>query len=82
MWLPKFTNLTLSWRRSPLYRNQCIDLKSKSMDWFLYEMNLNVMKELRNVRNTKTIYVIKPAGSVHIDTQYPGVFNSTDQRRW
>ena len=52
------------------------------MDWFLYEMNLNIMKELRNVRNTKTICVIKPAGSVHIDTQYPGVFNSTDQRRW
>ena len=30
-------NLTLSWRRPLPYRNQSIDLKSKSMDWFLYD---------------------------------------------
>ena len=29
--------LTLSWRRSSSYRNQSIDLQSKSMDWFLYD---------------------------------------------
>ena len=29
--------LTLSWRRSPLYRNQTNDLQSKSMDRFLYD---------------------------------------------
>ena len=29
--------LTLSWRRSLSYRNQSIDLQSKSMDWFLYD---------------------------------------------
>ena len=28
--------LTLSWRRPLSYRNQSIDLFSKSMDWFLY----------------------------------------------
>ena len=28
--------LTLSWRRSLSYRNQSIDLQSKSMDWILY----------------------------------------------
>ena len=28
--------LTLSWRRPLLYRNQSIDLRSKSLDWFLY----------------------------------------------
>ena len=28
---------TLSWRRPLAYRNQSIDLLSKSMDWFLYD---------------------------------------------
>ena len=32
--------LTLSWWRSISYRNQSIDLKSKSMDWFLYDIGL------------------------------------------
>ena len=32
-------HLTLSWRR-PLYRNQSIDLWSKSVDWFLYDNSL------------------------------------------
>ena len=42
--LKKFSNskdwdsshLTLSWRGPLSYRNQSIDLQSKSMDWFLY----------------------------------------------
>ena len=29
--------LTLSWRRPWSYRNQSIGLRSKSMDWFLYD---------------------------------------------
>ena len=29
--------LTFSWRRPLSYRNQSIDLGSKSMDWFLYD---------------------------------------------
>ena len=33
--------LTLSWRRSLWYRNQSIDLQSKSMDWFLYDNDLS-----------------------------------------
>ena len=32
--------LTLSWRKPILYRNQSIDLRSKSMDWFLYDIGL------------------------------------------
>ena len=32
--------LTLSWRRSLLYRNQSIDLQIKSMDWFLCDRDL------------------------------------------
>ena len=37
--------LTLSWRRPLSYRNQSIDLRSKSMDWFLY-VTASVMKGL------------------------------------
>ena len=32
--------LTLSWRRPLSYRNQSIDVPSKSMDWFLYDNGL------------------------------------------
>ena len=32
--------LALSWRRPLSYRNQSIDLRSKSMDWFLYDNGL------------------------------------------
>ena len=32
--------LTLWWQRSLSYRNQSIDLLSKSMDWFLYDRDL------------------------------------------
>ena len=33
-------HLTLSRRRPISYRNQSIDLRSKSMDWFLYDIGL------------------------------------------
>ena len=33
--------LTLSWRRSISYRNRFIDLQSKPMDWFLYDISLH-----------------------------------------
>ena len=32
--------LTLSWRRFLSYRDQSIDLRGKSMDWFLYDKDL------------------------------------------
>ena len=32
--------LTLSWRRPLSYRNQSINLRSKSMNWFLYDNGL------------------------------------------
>ena len=32
--------LTLSWRGPISYRNQSIDLRRKSMDWFLYDIGL------------------------------------------
>ena len=35
--LPTVIQLTLSWRRPLSYRNQSIDLFSKSMDWFLFD---------------------------------------------
>ena len=37
----KHPRLTLSWRRPLSYRNQFIDLQSKSMDWFLYDNGLS-----------------------------------------
>ena len=36
-YLQCWSSLTLSWRRPLSYRNQSIDLQSKSMDWFLME---------------------------------------------
>ena len=36
----RITVLTLSWRSPLSYRNQYIDLWSKSMDWFLYDNDL------------------------------------------
>ena len=39
-WLIHTFLLTLSWRRPLSYRNQSIDLQSKSMDWFLYDNGL------------------------------------------
>ena len=36
-----WNELTLQWRRSLSYRNQSIDLQSKSMDWFLYDRDLH-----------------------------------------
>ena len=33
--------LTLSWRRSPSYRNQSFDLHWKLIDWFLYDRDLH-----------------------------------------
>ena len=32
--------LILSWRRLISYRNQSIDVRSKSMDWFLFDIGL------------------------------------------
>ena len=42
--------LTLSWRRPLSYRNQSIDLQSKSMDWFLYD---------RGFRHERVKYEVK-----------------------
>ena len=36
----EWISLTLSWRRPLSYRNQSIDLRSKSLDWFLYDNGL------------------------------------------
>ena len=49
LWYP----LTLSWWRSPSYRNQSIDLLWKSVDWFLYD------RILRHER-------VKPGLALHV----------------
>ena len=41
-----FATLTISGRRSLLYRNHSIDLQNKYMDWFLYVRD-TTMKDLK-----------------------------------
>ena len=43
-------SLTLSRRRPLSYRNQSIDLRSKSMDWFLYDNGLH-LKRVKGIRH-------------------------------
>ena len=44
------TKLTLSWRGALSYRNQSIDLKSKSIDWFLYDNGPRHERVKKNIR--------------------------------
>ena len=57
-------SLTLSWRRPISYRNQSIDLQSKSMDWFLYNIglrhervNLSIMVKNQSYLHFLVIYL-------------------------
>ena len=61
--------INLSWRRSVSYKNQSIDLQSKSINWFLYDMNLY------HERVKRTLVCQKPRGvfSTPSNTQ-DGVF--------
>ena len=52
--IQKTTKLTLSWRRPISYRNQSIDFRSKSMDWFLYYIGL------RHERVNHQVQINKP----------------------
>ena len=47
----RLISLTLLWRRPLLYRNQSIDLQSKSMDYFLYDNGL------RHERVKKVVFI-------------------------
>ena len=47
--------LTLSWRRPLSYRNQSIDLQSKSVDWFLYDNGLR-HERVNKVTQIVTLY--------------------------
>ena len=49
--------LTLSWQRPLSYRNQSIDLQSKSLDWFLYDNSLRHerVKQEREKHNVKEL---------------------------
>ena len=38
----------------PAYRNQSIDLQCKSIDWFLFEGNID-MKKVKKWRHTKCV---------------------------
>ena len=59
-----WNTLTLSWRRPSSYRNQSIDLRSKSMDWFLYDNGLRHER----VNSLLSIMLV-------LQTQIPTVFD-------
>ena len=44
-----FGNLTLSWQKSVLYRNQSLDLFCKSIDCFLYDRDLGYERVKANI---------------------------------
>ena len=50
------TELSLSWRRSLSYRNQSIDLLSKSMDWFLHHRDLRHKRVKKNL-STRLLFI-------------------------
>ena len=50
-------HLTLSWRRPISYRNQSIDLRSKPMDWFLYDNGLRHEKVKHSLFKHKIVVV-------------------------
>ena len=74
--------LTLSWPRSPSYRNQSIDLLCKSMDWFP-KVGITVTKGLKKRYTTsnrlhKTIclvYVSPPSSVATMVTPWDQLLN-------
>ena len=60
--------LTLSWWRPISYRNQSIDLQSKSVDWFLYD------RDLRHKRVKRNSYLSLPVKlSFFVKSLQPGI---------
>ena len=68
-------HLTLSRRRPLSYRNQSIDLGSKSMDWFLYDNGLR----LERVKSTFFMWsLLNIATDLKLDSAvYSGKFRDT-----
>ena len=54
-------SLTFSWRRPLSYRHQSIDLRTKSMDWFLYDNGLRHerVKENKGIFSESRIVILK-----------------------
>ena len=69
--------LALSWRR-PLYRNQSIDLASKSLDWFLYDNGL------RHERVKENIVFVKLSETLFGSDMLASIFSQLCQvsRNW
>ena len=65
--LSRHHHLTLSRRRPLPYRNQSIDLRSKSVDWFLYDNGLRLERvnisdiyyKNAHIRKEHTLYLMK-----------------------
>ena len=74
--------LTLSWRRPISYRKQSIDLRSKSMDWFLYDIGLrherlNENHTHRGVSRTK-LNIYDGASLTSVKPYFKNVLNSIE----
>ena len=54
--------LTLSWQMSLSYRNQSIDLQSKSKDWFLY--GIDIRHEKVKINESQCIALFVVSGSI------------------
>ena len=63
LWVP----LSLSRRRPLSYRNQSIDLRSKSMDWFLYDNGLR-LERVKFLRNNQKKFL--PVSQLWIHTSF------------
>ena len=64
IWPVETQLLTLSWPRSLSYRNQSIDLQSKSVDWFLYD------RDLSHERVNKHPFDPWTLSEQHVDVQF------------
>ena len=67
-------NLTLSWQRLLSYRNQSIDLRSKSTDWFLYDNGLRHERVKEMIRSKIHVKALK-----HQDCIFAILINSINQ---
>ena len=66
-----FALLALSWRRPLSYRNQSTDLRSKSMDWFLYD---NGLRHERVKCYRKRVFIVWFVRQIYLLCLFVGVW--------
>ena len=66
LWIPWPRYLTRSWRRPLSYRNQSIDLHSRSMDWFPFDNGVH-HERVKRALNTSLLMVEPLINIIFID---------------